>query len=159
MKEITQEELNELFEYRDGALYWKTTVSRRAKKGDRAGSIDPKGYRQVGINRKVYKEHRLIYLLLKGSLPEQLDHIDRDRTNNSIENLRPCSNQENQYNTISHSSSGIKGVSWDKREGKWRAQMRLDGKMHSLGRFKNLIEAERILKLFRKLHHGEFIRD
>lgn len=93
--------LRELFEYRDGELYWKVKKRKNANVGDKAGSksID---YCHVKIDGTYYKTHRLIYQLLNSL--EQLDpdividHVDHDTFNNRIENLRVASPSNNQWN-------------------------------------------------------------
>jgi hypothetical protein len=88
----------------------------------------------------------------------QIDHINNDKTNNNVNNLRWVTQQQNQFNMgLSKSNrSGIKGVSFDKRENKWRARITIDNKDIHLGYFNNIEDAikkrqEKALELF-----GEF---
>jgi hypothetical protein len=161
MNEITKERLHELFEYRDGALYWKIRPAQVVQIGDRAGSaiVGSRRYRQVRIDRKNYSEHRLIYLMFNGSLPAVIDHIDCDPNNNRIENLRPCTNQENGRNRRGSCASGVKGVGWHKYRKQWVVQLNVNGKNTHFGYFTNIKEAERMAKFVRHLFHGEFARD
>lgn len=156
---ITQEHVKELFEYKDGHLFWKISAGSY-KPGSRAGTCRTDGYRVVKIKSKVFLEHRLIYLLLKGSLPNMLDHIDNDRSNNLIENLRPCTEAENARNSHVNvnNTSGVKGVTWDTQHGKWRAQLCIDGKSVFLGKFTDIKEAEIVVRAAREELHGEFAR-
>ena len=148
MTELTQDLLKELFDYRDGNLYWKVAKAQRIKIGDLAGSAQKSGYRQVMINGKGYSGHRLIFLWYHGYLPEFLDHIDGDPSNNSIDNIREATNQENGWNqkkrkSINNkpTSSKYKGVSWHKPTKKWLTQITIDGKTKHLGLFISEIKA------------------
>jgi hypothetical protein len=87
---------------------------------------------------KVYS-HRLVFFLANGFLPKEVDHIDRDRTNNHPSNLRSADGGENQRNVSSRkgSSSKFLGVSWSKRESKWIAAIQVNGKSKTIGSFKD----------------------
>lgn len=156
---ITQKELLELFDYReDGELIWK--VSRqRIKIGKVAGNTNNKGYKFIMVNYKNYLIHRLIFLYHHGYLPEFVDHIDGDKLNNRIENLRECTRSQNMYNQkkTKTNTSGVKGVSWYKNRGKWKSQCRVNGKVHYLGMYDDLSDAEKAVKEFREKQHGEFM--
>lgn len=156
---ITQERLQELFEYRDGGLYWRVPRSP-ARAGARAGYVGFRGYRQVNVGGKMRYEHRLIFLLHYGYLPGLLDHKDGNRINNRIENLRPCTSHENARNARNKSSnsSGVKGVSWDKTNKRWFATIRIDGRCSFLGRFDTVEAAKAVVDAARIKHHGEFAR-
>ena len=133
--------LNELFEYRDGHLYWLKPNSNRVKIGQKAGSEDNKGYRRVRVSGKDYLAHRLIFLYHHGWLPEFVDHKDRDPRNNRIENLRPLTHSQNIANGKSTtSSSGYRGVTALKN-GKFLAQVMKNYKNHHLGQFDSAEEA------------------
>ena len=102
------------------------------------------GYGRVGIDGKKYSTHRLIWLLVYGEWPENdIDHIDRDRMNNRLENLRAVTRTENNHNHGVHknNSSGYPGVSLFKRDKKYRAQIRINGKCISLGLYITAEEA------------------
>lgn len=144
--------LDEIFRYEDGKLYWKTNRRGGAKAGDRAGCSNSFGYRQIMIGGKWYKEHRLVWELLTGKAPEQqLDHLDGDRSNNRIENLREVDAFENMHNTKLYvtSTTGFRGVH-NTNEG-YKAQGFLKGKPIHLGRFDSLDEAVKARKNFESI--------
>ena len=150
--------LHELFEYRDGSLYWKVKSCRKVNVGSKAGRIDKYGYVLIGVNRKAYRAHRLIFLMFNGHLPEQVDHINGIRHDNRIENLRPATNSENQCNTKRNSknTSGTKGVYFYKRYNCYRAECKTNGVSKHLGYFKTIEEAKEVLDKYRIEQHGEF---
>lgn len=145
--EINQEYVKNLFDYKEdditGYLIWKVDSGPNKLKGKITGSFSKSTrYYQVTIDNKHYQLHRIIFLWHHGYLPEYIDHIDRNRINNKINNLRETTSQNNNRNRKQQkSSSGIKGIFWDKRRSKWRAQIRLNNKLYHLGRYNNLDDA------------------
>jgi len=95
------------------------------------------GYIIVGILGKLYLLHRIIFLHQHGFLPEQVDHINHNRTDNSVCNLRPVSNATNAKNRrkTKQNSSGVIGVYWCKDTQKWKASITVNYKTMHLGRF------------------------
>jgi hypothetical protein len=151
--------LHELFEYRDGHLYRRCAVAN-CKAGERVGCLNQKGYLIVSINAKKYGVHCLIWLMHGNPPVKMLDHINGDRADNRIENLRAADSARNQYNSKLNvrNTSGIKGVSWNAREKKWSGQVWFQRKIYSAGYFANKQEcAEAVAKLRSELH-GEFAR-
>ena len=160
--ELTKELLHHLFDYKDGDLYWKNVPSKNYRLNNmKVGDSSTKSrYLQVAIHRKKYYVHHVVYLYHHGHSPKIIDHIDNNPRNNKIENLRPASLSQNQYNKkiSKHNTSGVKGVYWHKRSQKWMARCNLDKKCFYLGSFKNLDEARDAVINFRNLKHGEFAR-
>lgn len=140
---ITQERVQELLSYRDGDLIWRVRRRGGAIAGSISGNISRGGYLQTMVDGKNYFNHRIIWLLHHGYLPEnEIDHIDRNRQNNRINNLREVSHVCNMRNQKQRkSSSNIKGVCWHKRENKWASQIVVSGKLINLGMSESLIEA------------------
>lgn len=137
--------LRELFDYdpQTGLLTWRKTQGT-AKAGREAGWLHASGYVYVGVGGKSYKAHRIIWFLHYGKQPKDLlDHKDRDPTNNRINNLRECTHAQNQQNkrTYSNNQSGVKGVSWYPRYGKWRVRIQHLGKPILVGTYASFDEA------------------
>jgi len=85
---LNKELLEEWFIYKEGRLYWKLSPKYDIPVGSLVGSVREDGYISVGFTGGKYLLHRLIFLLFNGYLPDLIDHIDQDHTNNRIENLR-----------------------------------------------------------------------
>lgn len=93
--------LHSIFTYKNGKLYWRSDATRgKVKAGDEAGYVDPQGYVTVGIAGRFYKAHRIIWRMFhpKGAIPDIIDHIDGNRSNNSIDNLRRATQAMNMRN-------------------------------------------------------------
>lgn len=137
-----------LYDKNSGEFYWINGNSRNVNAGDLAGYITAKKYRDIklSINKKVYafKAHRLAWLYVYGVWPsEYLDHIDRDKTNNRISNLREATHAENSRNLTKRSncSSRFIGVTWYGKFNKWLAQISINKKQNNLGYFDTEEEA------------------
>lgn len=160
-KELTQESIRELFNYRnDGKLIRKISVSRNTKVGDIVGSEQSRGYYRVRVNYKHYLLHRLIFLYHHGYLPETIDHIDGDTSNNSVENLRESTKSQNQMNRRKHDnncSSIFKGVHKIQNK-KWKARIQIDNKRISLGIFKTEIGAALAYNEAAKKYYGKYAK-
>lgn len=128
--------------------------------GQTAGGLHrSSGYITVEINGKSYPAHRLAWFYMTGSMPvNQIDHINRVKTDNRFSNLREATNGQNRANTRSSSKHGLKGVSYKKwlKEKPWEARITFEKKVRSLGCFATKEEAhEAYCKEARRLH-GEF---
>jgi len=157
------EELNELFNYDPdtGLFTWKKTLSNRAVAGSIAGSLQSQGYIYISINGKKYSAHRLAYKVFHGSDPvDQIDHIDMDKSNNRIANLRDATNTQNSGNTGPYktNTSGIKGVYWVSGRKKWRARIMCNGKKIDLGYYQIKEEAALAYEKAAKEYFGDFAR-
>lgn len=131
------------YEYKDGNLYHKTDVLTVAKAGECVSRVNSAGYIVVGLKGKQYLAHRIVFLMHHGYLPKLLDHIDGDKTNNRVENLRECTYSQNNCNIPirSDNKSGHKGVFFRKDTNKWSARIHYNGCSKSLGCFLNKDDA------------------
>jgi hypothetical protein len=142
---LSQKEVRRIFDYReDGELIWKVRNAHRVKVGDVAGHLNGMGYKVTSVEGKLYKSHRLIWLWHFGYFPEHgLDHIDRNPSNNRIENLREVSRVCNSRNCKvgKNNKSGITGVCWYRETGKWLVQIKIPNKNIYLGLYETKLEA------------------
>jgi len=154
---LTKEFVTSLFEYKDGNLFRKISQGS-SKKGNLAGNTFNRGYRQVSIEKKSYLVHRVIFLMHYGYMPEFVDHIDKDKTNDKIENLRASTKSQNSMNCYlrKDSTSGVRGVTWDKSRNAWLAQIQINNTHKFIGRFKLLNEAKEAYESNAKKYFGDF---
>ena len=155
---LTQKYLHQLFDYKDGTLYWKIRSSHRIHIGDKAGCLDTNNYYKIRINGKMYGSHRVIYAWHYGYFPKIIDHIDGNPENNKIENLREATHSQNNWNSRKNSrnTSGFKNVRWRKERNKWTCQFQVNKKTISRGAFDTAEEASIFAEKLRKELHGEF---
>ena len=138
---ITQEELKSLLSYNPetGEFTWLVDKGTRAKKNTKAGSIcKTHGYVFVRLNHKLYRAHHLVWLYVYGVFPKlDIDHIDQQRHNNRITNLREVTRSVNNYNTRKR-----KGYCFSKQKNKYWAYIVIEGKQKHLGFFENPEQAK-----------------
>lgn len=146
-----------LFDYRDGQLYWKEQSNRKHDITGPAGTLNVTGYIVVTYKGKKYGAHRVIWVWHGNELPEQLDHINRNKADNRIENLRASDYQTNQFNTARKvdNKSGERGVSWCNTTQKWIVQI-YAFKKKTTGRFNQFADAVAFARSKRAELHGDF---
>lgn len=157
-KIITQERLKQLIDYdcENGEFHWK--VSRGCSHaGKKLHSVDSSGYLQSKIDGRYYLLHRLAWLYVHGYYPSKcIDHINRNRLDNRICNLRVATNAENCRNSGKRkdNTSGITGVSYT--NGKWRVRVMVNKTTLYLGNYKDIELAELIAIEAKNKFHGPF---
>lgn len=153
---------NSLFVYEDGELFWIVKPCKNMPIGMRAGTLRKDGYIGIFINGTYNFAHRVIWIMHNGEIPAGLviDHINGERADNRLANLRVCTFQENHYNRKprSDNKSGFRGVSWHKQKQKWVAQITVGGKSKFLGFFANPEDAYIAYCKMALEHYGEFAR-
>lgn len=143
---LTQELVQHLFDYNPetGIIKWKNPGrNHNAKIGDIVRSMSH-GYYRVQIYGKKYPAHQIIWLYVHGYIPENdMDHIDRNRHNNKLSNLREVSRQCNMRNVgrQTNNKSGVVGVSFVKKSFNWYANIMVNKKTFGLGYYVDYIEA------------------
>ena len=163
------EELKEFLHYNPdtGIFTWKKQVTNSIKVGQKAGRIIGKnsmgygGYIIIKFNYREYYAHRLGYYMYHGIDPLEkfIDHIDGDKINNKINNLRLATKSQNNMNRSilgSNNNSGYTGVGWNKKDKKWSARITIDGVRKFLGYFINIEDAIKARKEGEIKYFGEF---
>lgn len=158
--ELTQARVCELFDYDDGQLIWRVNKSSSGLAGSIAGCVSTNGYVMTGIDGFRHYVHRLIFLWHHGWTPARVDHIDEDRTNNRIANLRPASNGQNMSNrgAQANNTSGYKGVNWNPKNRKWIAKITVNRRQIYLGSFDTAEDAAIVYAVNAFRYHGEFAK-
>ena len=148
-----------------GKFHWLARPDRSPQwngryAGTEAGSlIASTGYLSIRLDSKAYQAHHLAWLIVHGNLPPvSIDHINRDKTDNRIANLRLATLAENNLNAPirSNNTSGFKGVSLHRATGKWMAMIAVGGRSTYLGLFASKQEAADAYAAAGRRLHGEF---
>ncbi len=154
--------VTKVWEYRDGSLYWLIKCGRGIAvkhPGDKVIVVpDSLGYEYVTYKRKHFAVHRIVFLLTQGWLPDCIDHIDGNPTNNNASNLRSATRLQNQFNrrVNSKSKTGIKNVT--PHQGKWQVRFSIKGKTKHYGCFEDIDFAEFVAHEVRLSLHRDFAR-
>lgn len=159
-KILTQDRLKTLLPYDpDTGNFTRVKSKNQNKVGSVAGSKEKFGYVSIKMDGKSYRANRLSFLYMTGCFPVGIvDHINGNPSDDRWCNLRDVDYSQNCMNsrTPKTNKSGVKGVCWDKRDKRWKAQIFVKGIKKHIGNFKDLISAELAVKKYRNEHHGEF---
>ena len=141
---------------------WKKQMGSR-NAGDVAGHIcTTSGYAIVTLRGVRHPVQYLVWRVFNRDLEDGkiLDHMDRDRSNNRIDNLRICTHAENNWNKTvpSHSTTGVKGLTYHTKEGRWYGSISVKGKRF-YKKSKEKVIVEEWLKSMREQLHGEFCKN
>ena len=145
---ITQERLKEILDYNPetGDFVWRVTLSNKVVAGSVAGSATSQGYLRITIGETEYRAHRLAWLYVHGEWPKrQIDHINRDKTDNRIANLRDVSASVNCANRGHQNKTGLRGARRN-FNGRFQSAIKQCGKMKHLGYFDTAEEAHEAFK-------------
>lgn len=141
-----------------GHFFWLQKGGAARKMGVPAGSVSSNGYVQICFKRRFWSAHRLAWFIHYGTWPvDDLDHINRVRTDNRICNLRPATRSQNAANTKPRGNvTGLMGVTLDRRSGRYYASIGIDYKTRHLGTFKTPEEAHQVYLAAKSELHPEF---
>lgn len=169
--------VRQLFRYEDGKLFWlarerslfasdnayRTWNTRFAGKEAGSWSPDRSGAMRcyVGIYSRLFARSLVVWVIHHGGWPSlEVDHKDRDTTNDRLDNLRLATRSQNSANRRCRpSASGYKGVKRTQRSNRWHARIRVNGKLLHLGQFDSAEEAHAAYVEAAKRHFGEFACD
>lgn len=152
-KKITAEKLRSIVSYDP-----ETGLFTR-KNGLKVGAISHHGYLRIKVDDKTYQAHRLAWLYVNGKFPEEsIDHIDGDKLNNRISNLREANRSQNNQNgkAAQRKHDLPRGVGISYPSGRFKASISLGNKRRHLGTFDTPEEAGEFYQLAADLLHGEF---
>jgi len=157
---LTYERAAELLEYNPdtGALIWKK-ARPGCVRGALVGTRSSHGYTQIEVDYRLYKAHRVAWLLMTGGWPHfQIDHINGVRADNRWKNLRHATPLQNSRNRRpnANSKSGVTGVSWSEKTKRWHACLGLNNRTLHLGHHEKLEDAVAAREAAEREHYGEF---
>lgn len=157
-KPLVQQQVHDALHYdaETGIFVWRVGRRGTARAGSRAGSLKSGGYRHLMLHGTRYEEHRLAWFYVHGVWPVgEVDHINRVKDDNRIANLREVTRSENQQNTTlqSNNTSGYRGVSWNRKDKRWTAQIVCNGVRKHLGSFKDVVAAQEAYKTAAAILH------
>lgn len=147
------------YDKRSGKLYWRkrapnsfdrprhTNAWNTVYAGKPAfASVSAVGYLVGAYNYRQLKAHRVAWAIIHGYWPSTIDHINGDKTDNRISNLREVTNAENGQNCrrFSNNTTGVAGVSWSAAQHKYRVMIQANGRREYLGAFSSLEDAARV---------------
>ena len=158
---LSYERLLEVLSYspETGAFTWRTDRPNGSKAGDAAGYLNSKGYVSIGIDGRIFAAHRVAFLYMKRSWPPKwVDHKNRDRRDNKWTNIRVATPAENKRNCVRHRNNacGYKGVHYRAERDRWRAFIRVDGRLRHHGHFKSPEAANEAYCNAARLYFKEF---
>lgn len=158
---LTLETLRDLVAYdpETGQFTRLTSRTRTDRVGTVTGTVGSHGYVRITLGDQFYLAHRLAWFYVYGEMPKgKLDHIDRNRQNNKISNLRLASDSQNVWNAPArkNNKSGFKGVTWNKRNKAWTAEIWKNYKKTYLGSFKDIEDARKAYIKASVSMHGDY---
>jgi hypothetical protein len=161
--ELTQNRLKEILEYdqETGEFRWRKRMKKNHCAGDVAGCSVRSEYWSIHIDGRNYRAHQLAWLYKEGEWGRPIiDHRDGNPLNNRWSNLRLASHANNAANRprLRNNTSGFKGVSFDRRRGKWIAQITKQGRRYFIGRYATAEEAHAAYVAKARVLFGEFAR-
>lgn len=160
-RDLTQEYVRACVSYdAETGLFVARLPSASRQEGDILGALGNHGYLTIAIAGKSYLAHRLAWFYVHGRWPILVDHIDRDRHNNRLCNLRECTYRENAWNVtpMQGTASGVEGVNWFASRRKWVAKISSGGVYRTLGYFDTIEEAAAVRAQAVKVERGHFLR-
>lgn len=131
---LTQEQLKQLITYDQHTGDFVSNVDKHPwKKGDLLGSKTTRGYLNIKLHQTTYGAQRLAFLYMEGAIPERVDHIDNNPSNNSWSNLRAATPSQNSYNSqlSLNNATGVKGLSYIQKKRGYSASIMSEGKRHT----------------------------
>lgn len=153
---ITQKYLKSRLSYNpaSGDFHWRK-LFHKGRENNVAGSENNEGYVHIRLLGMSYKAHRLVWLYVYGYIPAgEIDHINGNKLDNRLANLRVVNHEENCKNQklASNNNTGIMGVGWHKNSNKWRARITVNGRNVALGHHNSFFDACCARKSAERLH-------
>lgn len=154
--------IKELLHYNPltGVFTWKDPGKGIKEKGAVAGCVNKlHGYTCLNIDGKKYRAHRLAFVYMTGECPPEVDHKNRNRSDNRWVNLREATRSQNNVNSKlrNNNKSGFRGVCWCKNTQKWKATINVGGNQKWLGRHSTMEKAFEAYRFAAIELYGDFV--
>lgn len=153
-KKLNQRLVRKLFRYENGNLFWQVRTNSRIDFENPVGTPHTNGYLKTKIFKQDFYIHRLVYLFHKGLMPDFVDHVNRKRDDNRIENLRECSHSNNHGNR-----EHLGGIKFNEKHGNWKARITKNKVHFWIGTFATKAEAVEAYNKTSKKLFGAFARE
>ena len=143
-----------------GRVFWKVKIAKKVVVGSEAGGKNNLGYRRVNLFGAPYLTHRIVFAMVHGYCPDEVDHINGDPSDNRPENLRPATRSQQNMNRAkqNNNTSGHKGVYWFKPGKYWASRIKVGGRYVCLGYFRDIEQAAAAYQAGAEKYHGEYQR-
>lgn len=140
---ITQDRLKEVLQYNaeTGEFIWKVQLNARGTVGSQAGTKSKRYRKRIRVDGVQYFAYKLAWLYVHGQWPTEIDHINRDDTDDRIANLRVASRSENNFNRRDPVPGKQAGITWFAQTKRWRARIKVNRKEIALGYFVDIADA------------------
>lgn len=162
MEKISHQELLRILKYdKDTGFFFWNEPRPKIRVGQKAGHLHHTGYINLEIGGKHYAAHRLAWFYCTGKWPsDQIDHINCNKSDNRIENLREATNGQNHANVKTRNKLGHKGVQFraNLKNKPYVVKIRHNKKDIHIGCFATIEEAAQAYKIYAGKLHGEFTR-
>lgn len=163
MSNISKESILKFLRYDEntGNFLWIDNFSRKSKQGKVAGGVTSHGYWRIQLPIGRFYAHRMAWIVCNGDIPKgyEIDHINGNKKDNRISNLRLVTRGQNVMNVgvKNNNTSGVKDVVWDSSRERWRVQITANGKHYYGGRFSSIKQAKEERNRLIKMVHGKFL--
>ena len=142
-----------VYDKENGQFFFRQDHRSNKVRGKLAGCLQREEYFAIGIEYRKYFVHRLVWIIEKNTNPEMIDHINGNKLDNRIENLRASDQRRNQQNQYRHRDGKLVGTSFRKSTGMWRSLIKINRKSKELGSFKTAeLAHQRYLQEIKRLN-------
>jgi hypothetical protein len=155
---FSQEDLRKFLTYDEetGVLRWGDFLPSNRRPGTIAGGLNTEGYLRLQVQGKTYGAHRIAWYYVHGEWPAEIDHINGVKTDNRLSNLRAADRFLNTQNAVRRHKTTHPGARFNKKTGKWKAELKVRGTVLQLGIFTTPEQASAAYLAAKRAHHAPY---